>query len=458
MAGEHEFVGGFPSAETAAEVYDEADLYRAVQCYRLFFPSVSGLAIFKGNEVLGLIDNEVFGTLETQPKHVGLTLNSDTPYAPLLLDLRVGPMVIELPPGPLICIAMDLNQRWVLDMGLPGPDAGRGGSHLLLPPDFDGEVPDGYFVGRSTTYRVLAGIRALPVGGDVHAASERLTTVKVHPLEPGPDWREPTYLDLSPRPQDTTPNRWEDNLGYWEALHEVVDSEPPFDGYRVAYGELAALGIAKGQPFAPDERMRALLARAAVIGNWQMRVQAFADRRPDRIVWPDRYWEWAALRFENGDFERADFVDTEARDKWFYQAIGASPAMFRRDTKAGSLYWLGHRDAEGNYLDGGHSYQLTVPLPVPAKLFWSVTVYDACTRSQVQTDQGKALLTSLFDFADTRAAESVDLHFGPTPPANHHDRWIQTRPGAGWFVYFRIYGPEEGAFDGSWRLPDFQGT
>jgi len=117
----YEFPGGYPSSETVQRAYDDADLNRAVQAYRFFFASVSGLAIFKGNEVLGLRANSVFGTLATEPKHVGLTLNSDTPYAPLPLDLRDGPMVIELPPGPLICVAMDVNQRWVADMGLPGP-------------------------------------------------------------------------------------------------------------------------------------------------------------------------------------------------------------------------------------------------------------------------------------------------------------------------------------------------
>jgi hypothetical protein len=59
-------------------------------------------------------------------------------------------MVIELPPGPLICAAINLNQRWVADMGVPGPDAGNGGKHLLLPPGWDGEVPEGYYVARST--------------------------------------------------------------------------------------------------------------------------------------------------------------------------------------------------------------------------------------------------------------------------------------------------------------------
>jgi hypothetical protein len=201
--------------------------------------------------------------------------------------------------------------------------------------------------------------------------------------------------------------------------------------------------------------MKAILAEAARVGCVQMRAQAFADRRPDRIVWPGRHWEWAALRFENGDFERSESLDVDAREKWFFQAIGASPAMFRPDTRAGSLYWLGLGDDAGAYLDGARTYRLSVPQPVPGKLFWSVAVYDARTRRQVQADQGKAVLSSLFDFGDLADAASVDLYFGPTEPRMSQGRWIQTRPDAGWFVYFRIYGPEQPAFDGSWRLPDF---
>jgi hypothetical protein len=164
---------------------------------------------------------------------------------------------------------------------------------------------------------------------------------------------------------------------------------------------------------------------------------------------------WAALRFENGSFDTPEYRDTCARDKWFFQAIATSPAMFRRDAGAGSLYWLGLRDRSGAYLDGGNSYRLTVPLPVPKKLFWSVTVYDAETRSQVQTDQGKAALRSLFELKEV-SGSSTDLFFGPTPPAGSEGRWIKTIPNKGWFVYFRIYGPEKPAFDGSWKPGDFE--
>lgn len=446
---------GFPSGGTAQKAYDDTDLNRAVEAYRFFFPTVSGAAIFKGNAKIGVLPNKAFGTLDTKPMHVGLTLNSDTPYAPILLDLKDGPMVIDLPPGPLICVAMDINQRWVADLGVPGPAAGKGDKVVFLPPGFAGTPPAGYRVARSTSNKMLVGVRSLPVGGDVPAAIARIHTIKVRPLQPTPGWTEPTWPDLTPQPQDTTPLAWETNLQYWRELAEVVNDEPANPTYHAMYGLLAALGIEKGKPFNPDARMTSILERAAVIGNAQMRVISFGDQRADRVVWPDRQWEWAALRFENGDFDKADFSDLYAREKWFFQAIGASPAMFKRDTTAGSLYWLGSRDATGAPLDGGKTYKLTVPLPVPAKLFWSVTAYDTSTRSQVLTDQGKAALRSLFELKGLSGA-STDLYFGPTAPAGHEHAWIKTIAGKGWFVYFRIYGPDTAAFDGSWKPADFQ--
>jgi hypothetical protein len=447
---------GFPTADEARRLYDDADLNRAVQSYRFFYSTVAGAAIYKGSVEAGCVPNQVFGVLDTKPRHVGFTLNSDTPYGPVLLDLSAGPFVVELPAGPLISAALDLNQRWIADMGVPGPDAGKGGKHLLLPPGYQDKVPDGYHAWRCTTNRTIVAVRSLPVGGDVKGAIERLKTVKVRPLNPPADWKEPTWVDMTEKPQDTTPLRWEDNLKFWEVLHWVIDTEPPLDGYRHQYGDLAALGIAKGKPFAPDARMKGILEAAAKTGLAQIRAQSFADRRPDRVVWKDRRWEWAALRYEDGFFNTPNYVDLEAREKWFYQAVATSPAMFRRQAGGGSLYWLGLRDAAGAYLDGGKTYKLTAPQPVPGKLFWSVTVYDAETRSQVQTDQGKAALRSLFELNDKAGDKSVDLHFGPKAPAGKEGQWIKTIPGKGWFVYFRIYGPEQAAFDGTWKPGDFE--
>ncbi len=132
-------------------------------------------------------------------------------------------------------------------------------------------------------------------------------------------------LDLrdSNKPQDCTALRWETNLEFWRQLHAVVDTEPHRDEFRILYEELAALGIARGTPFAPDERMTRMLEAAARTASGQTRAQAFADRRPDGVVWRDRQWQG------------------------------------RRSAGAGSLYWRGLRDNTGAYLDGANSYRLS---------------------------------------------------------------------------------------------------
>ncbi len=123
-------------------------------------------------------------------------------------------------------------------------------------------------------------------------------------------------------------------------------------------------------------------------------------------------------RLENGTFHTEEnYTDTCAREKWFYQAQVESPAMFSREPGAGSLYWLGLRDKRGEYLDGGGSYKLVVPQPVPAKLFWSVTVYDALTRSEIATDQNCAALRSMFELKGMETARvQRNYSSAPKPP------------------------------------------
>jgi len=453
----YEFKGGFPTSETATRVQDEQDLQRAIQTYRFFYPTVSMEATFQGQRDTGVNDNEAALILSGGPRHTLFTGNSDTPYMGTTINLKVaGPTVIELPPGPYLGIVNDHHFGWVADIGLPGEDAGKGGKHLILPPDFKGEVPTGYYTARSRTNFILVGARALPPNGDMAAGLEAQRKIKIYPLAKATYPPAYTFIDRTDEKIDITLLRWEDNIQFWEKLHKVLQEEPPVEEFRSMSGMLAMLGIEQGKPFSPDSRMRAILERAARIGRDQMLVAGFASARPDRIVWPDRRWEYATLRYENGSFELPTGIDLEARDRWFSQAVGMSPKMVLRTPGAGSLYWLGLRDGTGAYLDGSKMYKLSVPQPVPQKLFWSITVYDASTRSQIQTDLDKAALRSLVELKDTPKTGVTDLYFGPTPPAGKQDRWIKTNPGRGWFVYLRLYGPDIPAFDGSWRPGDFE--
>jgi hypothetical protein len=451
----YQFVNGYPTTQTIQQAYDEADLNRAIQCYRFFYPSVSILATWEGNITGGVVPNKIFAMLDGTPEQLVFTPNSDTRYAGLTIDLsETGPMVIDIPPGPIMSVVNDLNQLYVMDLGLPGPDKGKGGKYLLLPPGYRGKAPAGYYTGMPTTNRILVLVRAIPLTGGADAAEALIKSVKVYPLNKTAGWTDPTWVNLNKPNLDFTPVPWETNIQYWSKLHDLIDKEPPYPAYRAMYGELAELGIEKGKPFNPDSRMKGILEKAAKTGDAIMRVQSFADRRPEKMVWPDRKWEWAVLRYGNGTFETENYTDLYAREKWFYQAQIESPAMFNRAPGAGSLYWLGVKDSTGAYLDGGKTYKLSVPLPVPDKLFWSITIYDNATRSEIATDQHKAALRSLFELKGL-TGNSVDLYFGPTAPTGKDSLWIKTIPGKGWFTYFRIYAPETPAFDGTWKPGDF---
>lgn len=448
------FERGYPTPATTKQARDDADFQRAITAYRFWYPTVSVEGIFNGNRAVGVEDNKAWGIAAAGPRQVGFTLNSDTPYGSGVLDLTNGPMVIDLPPGAYIGLVDDHNQGWVQDMGLPGPDAGKGGKYLFVPPGYTGKAPAGYHVSHSSSFKNLFAIRALPVGGDAQKALNALRAVKVYPLSAAAKSQE--VVDLTSKALDSSSLTWEDNIQFWEQLSKIINAEAQVPQYLPMYGLLAELGIEKGKPFQPDARMKGILERAAKAGRDQLLVSAFDSDRPDRINWPDRKWEWVGLVPGSAQFETPWGMDLEARDRWFAQAIVTSPAMFRRTAGAGSLYWMSVRDNKGVFLDGGKTYKLTIPQPVPGKLFWSVTIYDTATRSQVQTDQDKAALRSLFELKDLPTNGPVDLYVGPTAPKGAENRWIKTSPGKGWFAYIRIYGPEQAAFDKSWKPGDFE--
>jgi hypothetical protein len=122
----------------------------------------------------------------------------------------------------------------------------------------------------------------------------------------------------------------------------------------------------------------------------------------------------------------------------------------------GSVYEITARDADGNYLDGGKNYKCTLPGPIPINNFWSFMVYDAQTRSVLETDQKSGGVDGNRKGLKTNKDGSVTIYFGPEPPKGHEKNWAQTMSGKGYTILLRLYGPLQPWYDRSWVPGDLE--
>jgi len=178
------------------------------------------------------------------------------------------------------------------------------------------------------------------------------------------------------------------------------------------------------------------------------------EKRFDTVnKWAGTNWGWAVIL--NADQETKYYSQLDERLHWFFGATYMTPAMARKEPGPGSQYIQTFKDADGQWLDGAHTYRLRIPPNPPAKQFWSLTVYDNQTRSMLQNPSNDASLDS---YAKLRknGDGSVDVYFGPGAPDGYADNWVETVPGKGFFVWFRVYTPTRDFFNGSWALKDIE--
>jgi hypothetical protein len=493
--GTLEFKDGAPSAQSAQTVYDTLDFTRALNVYNNSFRGASAYALRKGFHSIGADDNDIIIFSELMDSEsLFLTANADTVYYVGTIDLTKGPMVIEQPANGLGTIN-DMWFTWVIDVGRPGPDRGLGGKYLIVGPGYDGPLPQGgYFVAHSKTSYVLYAMRAfIENGNDPKPAIANIKeNLRIYPYAPGtygtsiaealegkvrlaaePEIPQMKFIEGSHVAFNTIPPS---DFGFFEMINENVQAEPA-DSYDVELaGQLAAIGIVKGKEFKPDDRMKKILADAAAVGsaagralNWR-----FGLAHPDWAYYPDSNWgnmlfqggayfETPPPAFEDGMFKPYPPTGARTLDSriaFYYAYTLDSPAMIMRIPGVGSQYLMGFLDANGEPFDGAKTYKVTLPKGIPARAFWSLTLYDNQTRSMLKTPQkypraGSQSYPS--PAAEAGADGSTTIHFGPEQPEGvAHGNWIQTNPEKGWFTILRLYSPLPAFFDKSWRPSEIE--
>lgn len=456
--GTLKFKDGAPDDATAATVYDNLDRMRGVQAFLRGMSATSVRAMCNGLASVGVKPNRAFGITADlmDARTLFLTPNTTTVYGFACMDLSQGPVVMEVPSGVLGPL-QDADFRWVTDIGLTGPDAGKGGKYLLVPPGWKEPLPTtGYFEAKPETNTLLVFFRAFVKDGDVASAVKHVKEgAKLYHLGALTESGEPPETDWV----DTSGMKFNtisaNDFSFFDELNQVVQAEPADFVDPDVVGLYAAIGIRKGQPFAPDDRMKKILTDAVAIGNATARTFVFASRDPRSKFYDDRAW---FTPFIGGSYLFLDGAERllDARSMFFYYATGITPAMTMAKVGSGSAYAVAVKDAKGAYLDGGKTYKITLPGPVPAKAFWSFVVYDNETRSLLETDQKLAGVDSTDKALKIGADGSATVWFGPKAPEGQESNWVQTMPGRGFNVILRLYGPLEPWFDKSWKPGDLE--
>ena len=380
-----------------------------------------------------------------------MTANVTTPYTIALSDLsKTGPVVVDLPPGAIYGV---VDNAWMQPIH---EIEGEPGKLLLVgpgqdyPKDFDGKIV------QSDTFRVLYFYRALGIGDE---AKKLRTAVQAYKLSEAANPPKTRFVKYEPKPGDTIAlNTQPRDMRFWELVDAYVQREPMAERDRFFYAWLKDLGIEKGKPFKPTDDQKEILQQALDVGMAMSQAISFnktANMFPTSLYGKDSGWE-DAMAGMDPKIDLATYSQFDQRASYGFEATTTSAGMVSRVPGKGSAYLGSYYDADGDALMGGNNYSLRIEPNPPAANFWSITVYDIENRLIIRNDIKRSGRSSRTEDLIKNADGSVDLYFGPEAPEGKEPNWIQTNDGESFFVYLRLYGPEQAYFDQSFPMNKIQ--
>ncbi len=446
------FPGAYPTKESAKILKNELVFQRGVQSYLWALPAMNMYSMREGQrKVFGDNSNILIIAKNRIDYHFKFTTgNPDVIYAFAWLDLKKeGPMVLDMPPK-LQGLLDDMWHRPITDIGAAGPDKNKGGKYLVIPDDYKGKIPKGYYVVKSPTHGVFIFLRAFLVDGKTDQGVALLEQSKIYPLSKADNPPKMKFPNLS---GVDLPGDFPRNIDYFKNLADFINYETVDREDFAMRGMLAGIGIVKGKPFKPDANTKELLDKAGKVG-FKMAANIDYNYYPNDKIYPDRVWEQT---FIGGSpvFEAKTYHNEDASVAFFHSKYSTSKAMVLAMPGKGSQYLMALRDSDENLFYGQNTYHLHMPTGIPAANYWSFVVYDAETRALL--DNGQPFPSVASNQKMTKNPDgSVDVYFGPKAPKDKNANWIRTVPDKGWFGAIRLYSPTQAFFDQTWKPDNIQ--
>ena len=458
--GTLKFFDGIPIGDTKDVVYDYMDRARAVQVYVSTMPAVSTYSLRQGSLDMGATASNQIVIWEKlgDSKSLVLTYNNTSLYTWGFLDLeKDGPTVVEVPPD-VLGVFDDGYMRYLSDFGAAGPDKGKGGKYLVLPPGYKGEVPQGYHVVKSTSNVVWNFMRGY-VRGSVQdpanvkkSADNIVNNLKVYPLAKKDNPPKTEFINMTGKYYNTIPPN---DFSFFERLNEIVQKEPISFIEPETRGLIAAIGIVKGKPFNPDARMKKLLTEAVAIGNAYARANTVFPRDPgQRIYGPDSEWVMAFPE-RNAFFLKDGARRYDARLWMHYNAVVVTPAMAGIKPGVGSDYGIAGMDSKAptagwcQDLQAAPAAQYTRKGQLVGDHLRHPDPFDDADRPGIRRYQQPGR-------GHQEKCRRLYRHLLLPPKRREGKNWIQTIPGKSWFIILRMYGPLEPWLDKTWRPSELE--
>ena len=431
------------SDANAGLTYSGHVLDLALQAYVWGYPAVAmertkNLLTMAGNPI-GVAPNTFFhgDRLMTPKMREVVKPNNDTLYSSAWLDLRNGPLRLDVPDMAgryysLMFMDAYTNAWSYVGRRTTGTAAG---SYVVVGPDWTGDLPDLTVLRAPTSTVWLLGRTLLDGEDDLPTASALIHRYSLTPL-----------VESDPAPRYTGPFRSPQNLGtvgieFFDEMCAVWAQNPPPAQDEAYLATFAELGLAPGRTPSVETVnpvVRITLEQAGAVGD-ALLAGIMTTRLAALGAGGDHGW---SLSLGIGSYGQNYLL----RGIVCQQGIGA---LHPEE----ALYASGRTDSSGEKLDGKREYVLHFPagqLP-PVDSFWSVTAYDQ-DLFLIENPAERYSIGDRTPGLTLNADGSLDIWLQATEPAAGPANWLPVGDGP-FELTLRCYQPRPELLDGTYTLP-----